>query len=72
MTSSKYHSFSKNVPVLKPYSLGNYRELVTQLVQLWAVILEVVSSIPAGPSLRVKVTEEKVLPLQLHHKDYKP
>ena len=37
---------------------------VAQLVEHRAVTREVVSSTPAGPSLRV--TEEKALPLQLH------
>ena len=42
---------------------------VAHLVEHQAVTWEVVSSTPAGPTLRVlkiPVTEEKVLPLQFH------
>ena len=40
------------------------RAPVAQMVERRAVTREVVSSTPAGPTLRVlKITEEKVLPL---------
>ena len=40
---------------------------MAQLVEHQTVMREVVSSTPAGPSLRVlKITEEEVLPLKLH------
>ena len=39
------------------------RAPVAQLVEHRAAMREVVSSAPAGPTLRVLITEEKVLPL---------
>ena len=40
---------------------------MAQLVEHQTVTREVVSSTPAGPSLRVlKITEKEVLPLKLH------